>query len=844
MAHRFRESTGPTRLANRVRLSLLAVVLGLLAVSAGLALSGDWLVSAQSNDFDADAEDIRLFPLTVYSGQLGSINAQFQNLSPSTGPHGGEATFDVTIYVEPPTRTATRFSWDNEVFALDQERTFNKAYTFASAGTYTVWAEIYDINGQQSGWNADNRFDQRTETFTVREPVTVGISPSSYTVEEDAGEVEITVTLSESLSSAAEVTLKARSGTATAGDYGSLPATVSFPPNTTSQTKSVTIRDDPILEATSETFYVVLDVGRDPRLSANPLQMETSVTISDDDDVTVGFQRAFYQVLERAGDFVLCVEVVNTHRFGAGQVPFTVHLSYTDPFGSVSSGPSSIPFEAYRRLSCVHYQIADDAVVEEEAQVVFTLSSVTSDSPGVASRVKFGVSTATLNVTDNDRGLVEFEHSSYSVREGNEVELCAVLRHPATVAFPFTVNISYTDRDGVLSSGPTSFSFGALDAKSCVEFQTQDDDVGSGTSFVDFGLTRPQDLDNRIAVSTRRVRLTVIDADSPSNTPPTVSRVPTTPSSLTLTTGDRRTFTARATDADNNITGYEWTVNGSGVGNSGALTATGDVTRTYSRTFSGTGTDTVRVEFTDSDGATGSTSWRVEVQEPQPDPETPTSNSAPSVTIASPVSPVHLETGETRTFIARATDPNNNLTKWKWVVDKHDSLLDGHQEPEASFTSTGRILKSFRHTFPDDGTYTVTVTFIDSSGESDSEEWRVEVEDPPWVDDKLVTHTCGTEPATPAAGDEFTIVSEVTTGEDLDDVFVRFRLQRPCQRAVRPGQGAGEFEHGHQRERHGQIDRSGDSLTWRRWLGAQVHGDEGARVLRGVHQQQSAAVGA
>ena len=263
MAHRFRESTRPTWLTKRVRLSLVAVALSLLIGGAGLALSGNWLVSAQSNDFDADAEDIRLFRSTVYSGQLGRIYAQFQNLSPSTGPHGGEATFDVTIYVEPPTGTATRFSWDNEVFALDQERTFSRSYTFASAGTYTVWAEIYDINGQQSGWNADNRFDQLTETFTVREPVTVRISPSSYTVDEDVGEVEITVTMSESLPSAAEVTLKA-----TSGDYGSLPTTVA---------------------------------------SVNPLQMETAVTIVDDDEVTVGFDSTVYTLQESSRLFAVCL---------------------------------------------------------------------------------------------------------------------------------------------------------------------------------------------------------------------------------------------------------------------------------------------------------------------------------------------------------------------------------------------------------------------------------------------------------------------------------------------------------------------------------------------------------
>ena len=622
MAHRFRKSIGPARLAKRLRLSLMAVVLGLLAVSAGLALSGNWLVSAQSNDFDADAEDIRLFRSTVYSGQLGRIYAQFQNLSPSTGPHGGEATFDVTIYVEPPTGTATRFSWDNEVFALDQERTFSRSYTFASAGTYTVWAEIYDINGQQSGWNADNRFDQLTETFTVREPVTVQISPSSYTVDEDVGEIEITVTMSESLPSAAEVTLKVRDGTATSVDY----ATVAFPPNTTSQTKSVTIHNDRTLEATRKTSYVVLDVGRDPRLSVNPLQMETAVTIVDDDEVTVGFNSTVYTLQESSRLFAVCLRLTNPQITYPHDIPFTVHLSYTDLHGVGLSGPSSLLFNRGNRRVCVRYQIPNDNVVEEDSQVVFTLDSVTSDSPGVASRVKFGISTATLTVVDDsDRAVVEFEHPEYSVREGNAVELCAVLKHPATVAFPFTLDLSYTDPDGVLSSGPTSLTFGALDVKSCVEFQTQDDDVGSRTSLVDFRLIRPTDLDRRLIISRRPVRLTVIDSSSPSpasNHAPTVTGI-SPPSPVSLTAGDVRTFSATASDPDDNLESWDWSVDGTSEDHGywddlSSSKPTGSVTRTFSHLFPFAGSYTVKITVTDSDGESASDEWTVVVANPPP----------------------------------------------------------------------------------------------------------------------------------------------------------------------------------------------------------------------------------
>ena len=291
--------------------------------------------------------------------------------------------------------------------------------------------------------------------------------------------------------------------------------------------------------------------------------------------------------------------------------------------------------------------------------------------------------------------------------------------------------------------------------------------------------TRPADLDRRINISTRPVRLTVIDSDQPvGNRPPTVSRVPTTPSSLTLTTGASRTFTARATDPDANITSYEWTVNGRGVGNSGTLTDTGDVSQTFTHTFSSSGTYTVKATFTDDEGASGSVSWTVGVAAPPP-----TSNRAPTVTIVSPaVSPatstISLAVGDAQTFQVRATDPDDNLMKWKWVVDKHDSLFDGHQEPEASFASTGRITKSFSHTFPDDGTYTVTVTFTDSEGLTGAAEWTVEVFDGP------VSLICGVEPigsssSALVAGQLVRTFAEVTAREDLTDIYVQFRAFHP-----------------------------------------------------------------
>ena len=624
-------------------------------------------------------------------------------------------------------------------------------HTFSTAGEYTVKVTFTDDDGlsASASW-----------TVTAVEQLTVQLGAANYTVNEDDGEAEITVTISGTPPYPLEVMISANDRTAKKGrDFQTLSATVVFSPSMSlTQTIPVIIYNDSIVE-TTEDFTVGLRrnvFGIPPFVTV--VTDPATVTIEDDDDeAAVVFYQSYYMVRE-GWPVPICILIQG----GVG-IPFDVHLSYSDPDGALSPGvPSSLPFPNGAnngRRECFHIGI-DNVVVT--STMTITLTGVTSAADAVSRRVKLGTpSTTTVEVFDQEYPLVR-RVSPSSYRVSLEAGASQTFTARATEegdnsisAYAWSVNRQELDSGPLDLTGDVTRSF----------THTFPDD-GTYTVLVTF-------TDRGGALAAVSWTVEVGDSTELANRAPSVSRVTPTSSSLTLTTGDSRTFTASATDPDANITSYEWTVNGRGVGNSGTLTDTGNVSQTFTHPFSSSGTYTVRVEFTDSDGASGSTSWIVEVSAPSPPPP-PTSNSAPTATIASPVSPVHLETGETRTFTARSTDDDNNLTKWKWVVDKHDSPFDGHQPPEASFASTGRILRSFKHTFPDDGTYTVTVTFTDSSGESDSDEWRVEVEDPPWVDDKSVTHTCGTEPATPEAGDAFTIVSEVTAGEDLEDVFVRF----------------------------------------------------------------------
>ena len=188
--------------------------------------------------------------------------------------------------------------------------------------------------------------------------------------------------------------------------------------------------------------------------------------------------------------------------------------------------------------------------------------------------------------------------------------------------------------------------------------------------------------------------------------PPVVTRVsPSSPHSLTE--GESATFTARATDADNNLSSVAWTVAGSRQ-DGDSFGSTGSRESTFTHTFSRTGTFEVKATFTDSDGATGSQTWSVTVRPIRP----------PVVTRVSPSSPHNLTEGESATFTARATDADNNLSSVAWTVA-------GNRQDGESFGSTGSKESTFTHTFSRTGTFEVKATFTDSDGATGSQTWSV-----------------------------------------------------------------------------------------------------------------------
>ena len=155
-------------------LASIAIALGVLVGTGRVVFSGDSLVfsfggkSDVKADFGAEVQDVWLSPAIVNMGKSADIKARVRNLSPSRGPYGGEATFDVAIAVRPPSGQETRFLWNDAVFSYNQAATYEKLhYTFDQAGTYTIYAEVYSNSGQENGWSASDRFASLTETFII-----------------------------------------------------------------------------------------------------------------------------------------------------------------------------------------------------------------------------------------------------------------------------------------------------------------------------------------------------------------------------------------------------------------------------------------------------------------------------------------------------------------------------------------------------------------------------------------------------------------------------------------------------------------------------------------------------
>ena len=479
-------------------------------------------------------------------------------------------------------------------------RTFT--HTFPDAGTYTVKVTFTDDEGLSASvsW-----------TVTAVEQLTVQLGADNYTVTEgEDQEAVVTVTISGTPPHTLKVGISTYDGTARKGsDFSGLRSTVEFSPSTSlTQTVPVIIYDYNFVEPT-ESFSVGLE-----RTSALPAFVtvvtdRATVTIEEDDDeATVGFLKTYHRVREDSSAGV-CLGGLS----GGVGIPLDVHLSYSDPFGALSPGatiPSSLTFPngiGRGSKSCFR---ADFGNVLATTEVTFTLTGVTSATDAVSRRVKLAPSTATVEVIDYDILFVtRVSPSSYrvSLEAGDSQTFTARARDADNSISAYAWSVNGQERD----SGPL-----ALTGDVTRSFTHTFPDDGTYTVLVTF-------TDSGGVARSRSWTVEVGDSTEPANQAPSVSRVSPPQESLSLYTGETQEFRVRATDADYNLTKWEWEADWHGfalpvldpghIESEESFSVTGDATEDFSFTFPRDGTWTVTVTFTDVGGQSGSAAWTVDV---------------------------------------------------------------------------------------------------------------------------------------------------------------------------------------------------------------------------------------
>ena len=336
-------------------------------------------------------------------------------------------------------------SWDvgsnlqnTDTFESGADSTVNSSYWTGSsnAGTGASGSEFGATTVAASNVSSGNRLNDfvntnsGTKTFLVMSPVftmeegipDLTFASSTYTVNEDAGTVSVTVNASEAPASPLTVNLRKTDGTARGGgtDFTNPPATFTFPANMTSHSFTVSIFDDGVLE-NHETFSLTLQSGTGYTVGT---QSSTTVTITDQDTLTVSILNATYSVGEADGSVI--IEVLNN-----GDSDIGVLTTLTPSDGTATGGSDATlagvdydndpitPITIPAGVSSVDigFAINDDSIAEMSETFTLALTVV-----GGQRGVSLGsTTTSTVTITDNDTISVAMSATDGDA-DGNAVE--------------------------------------------------------------------------------------------------------------------------------------------------------------------------------------------------------------------------------------------------------------------------------------------------------------------------------------------------------------------------------------------------------------------------------------
>lgn len=402
--------------------------------------------------------------------------------------------------------------------------------SFASGETQkTITVPIFDDSIQENAETFSVTLSKPSTNAAIGDPAvatvtisdndggsTVQFSPSSYTVNENAGTVVLTVVANRlgDPNTSIAVNFATRDGSAVAAqDYSSVSGTVTFNAGETQKQIAVRITNDALLE-NPENFFV--DLSNPTNASVTPNGATATVTIADDDSQTstIQFNTDNYSVNENGNAVTLMV-------FRSGGTGLTASVNYATSNGSAIAGSDytatsgTLTFNPGETQKTITVAISDDALVEGNETFAVNL---TGPSAGAALG---SPSTSTVTIVDNDGGssTVQFNPIAYSGTEtpGNSTVTLTItanrLGDPSA-----TITVRYATSDGSATAGSDyaatsgSVTFGPGETQKTVTVTILDDALVENPENFFVNLSNPTGA----SLSTgSTATVTINDGDSP-----------------------------------------------------------------------------------------------------------------------------------------------------------------------------------------------------------------------------------------------------------------------------------------------------------------------------------------
>ncbi len=276
-------------------------------------------------------------------------------------------------------------------------------------------------------------------------PGTLQFSSAAYSVAENGGSINITVTRTGGSDGSVTVAYTTTNGTATSGsDYTATSGTLTFADGVTSQNFSIPILNDTAYEG-DETLSIALSNATGGATLGTP--NTATLTITDDDPAplpgTLQFSSAAYSVAENGGS----INITVTRTGGSAG---SVTVDYTTSNGTATSGSDytatsgTLTFTDGVTNQSFAIPILDDTTYEGNETVIISLSNVTGGA-------ELGTpNSAVLTISENEVSSIQFTSSTYSVAENVLLSAILVRRSGSTSG---TTTVDYSTSDGTATAG-------------------------------------------------------------------------------------------------------------------------------------------------------------------------------------------------------------------------------------------------------------------------------------------------------------------------------------------------------------------------------------------------------